>query len=170
MKVAIVVGHHKWSKGAKSPYLLSEWDLNKEIAESLKDVADVFYHNPNIRGYNARQIAMSKRTKDYDYVLELHYNAASPSANGCEALYWYSNVEGKYLAAKFCDMVFERMGIKDRGAKAMINNSQRGFGFMYYTKKTALILEPFFGTNFEDVSKFDKCMYIDLLRQFIKEL
>jgi hypothetical protein len=64
-KVAIVVGHHKWSKGAKSPFLPSEWDLMGEIARELKDVADVFYHNPNIKGYTARQKAMAKRTKQY---------------------------------------------------------------------------------------------------------
>ena len=96
-KVAVVVGHHKWAKGAKSPYLPSEWDLMSEIAEDLKDVADVFYHNPNISGYNARQRSMAKRTASYDLVIELHYNAATPQANGCEALYWFKNKKGEQI-------------------------------------------------------------------------
>lgn len=170
MKIAIVVGHHRLSKGAKSIYLPSEWDLMKEVAENLKDVADVFYHNPNIGGYGARQRAMGKRTANYDIVFELHYNAASPQANGCEALYYFSNKEGKRIAEKFCNMVSQFMGIKNRGSKALHSDNQRGYGFVYNMKGTAIILEPFFGTSEKDVTLFHKAKYADMLRQFIKGL
>ena len=169
-KIAIVVGHHKFSKGAKSSHLLSEYDLMSEVAENLKDVADVFYHNPKIGGYNSRQKAMGKKTSKYKIVFELHYNAATPQANGCEALYYFSNNEGKAIAEEFCLLVNSKMGIKNRGAKALHSENQRGFGFVYNMKGTAIILEPFFGTSWKDVTLFDKKMYADLLRQFIKTL
>ena len=169
-KIAIVIGHHKISKGAKSNYLLSEWDLMSEVAENLKDVADIFYHNPKIGGYNSRQKAMGKKTSEYKIVFELHYNAATPQANGCEALYYFSNNEGKAIAEEFCLLVNSKMGIKNRGAKALHSEDQRGFGFVYNIKGTAIILEPFFGTSCKDVNLFDKTIYTNLLRQFIKNL
>ena len=169
-KIAIVIGHHKFSKGAKSNYLLSEWDLMSEVAENLKDVADIFYHNPKIGGYNSRQKVMGKKTSEYNIVFELHYNAASPQANGCEALYYFSNNEGKAIAEEFCLLVNSKMGIKNRGAKALHSENQRGFGFVYNMKGTAIILEPFFGTSCKDVNLFDKTIYTNILRQFIKTL
>ena len=44
-KVAIVVGHTEWSKGAQSPYLPAEYDYNLEVANKLKQYGsnyDVF--------------------------------------------------------------------------------------------------------------------------------
>ncbi len=168
--VAIVVGHHKFSKGAKSQWLPSEWDLMSEVAKSLCDVADIFYHDPKIGGYTSRQRAMAKRTRLHKYVFELHYNAASPIANGCEALYYFSNKGGYKIATKFCELVSESMEIKNRKAKPMLNSTQRGYAFVYQTNGTAIILEPFFGTSGSDVAKFDKAKYVQVLRTLIKGL
>lgn len=167
MKVAVVVGHHLLSKGARSP-LGNEFDLMSKVANGLN--CDTFKHNPNIRGYGARQRAMSKKTKDYDIVFELHFNAATPSANGCEALYYYSNNEGKKICLDFCNGIEDLFGIRNRGAKPLHSKNQRGYGFLYNTKGTAIILEPFFGSSFEDCNKFDYKEYIDFLNKFIVSL
>lgn len=169
-KVAIVCGHHKLSKGAKSSHLPSEWDLMKDVVSHLGDVADVFYHNPNIRGYNARQRATAKKTKGYDVVFELHYNMATPQANGCEALYYFNNVRGKWIASYFCELVNKEMGIRNRGAKALHSETQRGFGFVSATVGTAIILEPFFGSSWKDIGLFSVEKYEKVLRDLIKEL
>jgi N-acetylmuramoyl-L-alanine amidase len=167
-KVAFVVGHHKYSKGAKSPYLDSEWDLMSKVANGLD--YDVFWHNPNIGGYTGRQKAMAKMTADYDVVFELHYNAAHPVANGCEAVHWFANSEGKYISSRFCDLVNREFGITKRGAKPLHSKNQRGYGFLYHTKGTAIILEPFFGSNLSDTQRFSVCKYIDILNQLANEI
>jgi N-acetylmuramoyl-L-alanine amidase len=168
-KCCVVVGHHKWAKGAVSQYVGSEWDLMSKVAKGLE--CDTFIHNPDIRGYNSRQRAMAKRTAVYDIVFELHFNAAaSEQANGCEALYWFSNQKGKKIAADFCKKVNKKLGIKNRGAKALHSKNQRGYGFLAYTKGTAIILEPFFGTNTSDCCKFDDEKYTNLLNDLISTL
>lgn len=165
MKTAVVVGHHKLAKGANSSIWGTEWDLMKRIAEGLE--CDTFIHNPNILGYNARQRAMAEKTKFYEVVFELHFNAATPQANGCEALHWFSNKRGKAIAELFCDMVHNDMGIKNRGAKALHSKNQRGYGFLAFTHGTAIILEPFFGSNQQDCLKFNEQTYINLLNTLI---
>jgi len=168
LKVAVVVGHHKWSKGAKSPYLGSEWDVMSKVAKGLN--CDVLFHNPDLRGYTARQKAMAKRTKGYEYVFELHFNAATPQANGCEALYWFSNRQGKKIAKRFCDLCEEVFDYRNRGAKPLHSKNQRGYGFLAYTHGTAIILEPFFGSNQKDSLKFDYEKYTNLLNDLISTL
>jgi len=152
--IAIVVGHHKFAKGAYSPHLKAyEWDFNNKVVEHVKSNVDIYFHNPNIRGYRSRQKAMAKRLnkKSYKLVLELHFNASdSPSANGAECLYYFKNKVGKTLSNLFCKVIHNNTDIKNRGAKALYNSKDRGYWFLYYPKATALILEPGFGTNYDD--------------------
>lgn len=168
MKTAVVVGHHLLSKGAYSNIWGYEWDLMKEISKGLN--CDTFIHNPSIRGYNARQRAMAKRTKMYENVFELHFNGSHPEANGCEALYWFKNEKGKAISQLFCDMVEKDMGMKNRGAKAIYSKKQRGYGFIAFTHGTSILLEPFFGSNQKDCLKFEKDNYINILNTLIASI
>jgi len=154
-KIAFVIGHHRFSKGAYSEYYgLREYDFYKQFEDTLKMYGDVFYHNP-LKGYNSRQKAMAKRTKDYDIVFELHFNAANGNAEGCEALYWYNNLKTKAICEKFCEEYTKEFPrTPNRGAKALSSKSQRGYGFVYHQKAPAIILEPFFGDNEGDSIAF----------------
>lgn len=92
------------------------------------------------RGYKIPKINAS----NYDLVMELHLNAATPSANGTE-VYYYSNT-GKEYAERICKQlgtVYLNRGAK-KDKKLYILNS---------TKPTALLLELFFCTNREDYLK-----------------
>lgn len=175
-KVAVVVGHTEFRQGAVSPFkdrLPSEWRFNSEIAEGLRSPeVDIYYYDPKIIGYKARvdKLAEEINKKDYEAVIELHYNASGiPQANGVEALYYLDNEVGKKLAAQYCKEFSELYGIKDRGGKALYNKKQRGFYFHQKMKTTTLILEPFFGTNEEDVFMFTESpfSYKGFLREFI---
>ena len=46
------------------------------------------------------------------------------------------------------------MGVKDRGITALVNANDRGFAAVYYPNPTTILLEPFFGSNNLDTSKF----------------
>lgn len=173
-KAAIVIGHTALRKGAYSPYLgMSEFDFNKKVAESLRDVSDIYTHE----SYNLGYTSMVKRTaakinkNDYDLVLELHFNSSDkPEANGSEALCYFSNKKAKHLAIRFCELMADTYSIRPRGAKALYNKNQRGFAAVFYPKPTTLILEPFFGSNNKDVDLFIRKGGVKAYQYILKNL
>ena len=157
MKIAIVVGHHKKSKGAYSPFLkVSEWDFYNEVVSCIPCVS-VFYHDENISSYTERIKNTASKVNKYpfDLVIELHFNAASEVANGCETLYYFNSSKGKEYAKQFSELVHEETGIKLRnnGLKALVNDKDRGFASVYYTTAPTILIEPFFGSNESDCNK-----------------
>lgn len=180
LRVAIVIGHTiKGDKGAYSEILkLSEYDYNYEVATHLKGMAnsnvgyDVYSHT--IRDYGPRQSALAAKINhlNYDYVLELHFNAASPQANGTENLYYFSSEKGKKIAQILSKEISKEYKTTLRGtlgAKALVNSNDRGFGFVKKMKAPAVIVEPFFGSNIE-ASKFSNTsMYAKVLHNAIQK-
>lgn len=172
-KVAIVVGHTKLRPGACGvDGIECEFDYNKKVAEYLSDVADVYYYDSYNLGYRkmVQKNATKMNLKNYNIVLELHYNAATPQANGCEIFHYFTNKKGKKYAEYLSRLISSTFKVKDRGAKAMVNKKQRGFWALYYPKATTLLLEPFFGSNSDDVSKFcnNEKKYAGCIRTFLK--
>ena len=110
---------------------------------------------------------MANKTRDYDLVFELHFNAANTKAKGCEALYYHRNETARKICFAFCDKYTELTGAKNRGTKALNDANDRGFGFVYYQKPTAIILEPFFGDNTEDCNLFNIDLFIDAIKYSI---
>lgn len=164
------MGHTKLRKGACSPYEVPcEFDYNKKVASYLKDVADIYYYDSYNYGYKSmvKRNAAKLNKKDYDLVIELHYNAGVSIANGTECFYYVGNLKGKALAKKFCEAFCKEFGTKNRGAKAMVSKAQRGFWAVYYPKATTLLLEPFFGSNFKDVGsiKNKEAAYANLIER-----
>ena len=173
MKTAIIIGHTKLKPGACSPWgLPCEFELNKQIAEAVAEFdleVDVFEHESYKYGYKymTRRTASRINKGDYDLVLELHYNAAHPSAHGAEALYYFRNPKARELALRFSLQMAAKMGYRNRGAKALVNEKDRGFWAVFYPNPTTLILEPFFGTNKDDVSRFDAAIYVSVILNLI---
>lgn len=167
MKVAFVIGHHEKDKGAYSPYLkVSEWDFYKEVISYIPE-ASVFYHDSSISSYTERiKNTASKINKvDFDLVIELHFNAASESANGCETLYYYNSKKGAKYAKAFSRTVNDRTGIKLRnnGLKPLVNSKDRGFASVYYTTAPTILIEPFFGSNEEDVERIVSAKNVSII-------
>lgn len=164
-KFAFVIGHTPFAdKGAYSETLQkTEFELFKKFADSyLQELGDVFVHDSSISSYTQRQKDTAQKTKDYQYTFELHFNAAGIQANGAESLYYYKNEKSKKISEKFCELMKLKMNIKSRGAKPL-KDGDRGFGFVYYQKPTALVLEPFFGSSPEDCEKFDTQKYKEVI-------
>ena len=164
MKIAFIVGHTPFSKGAFSKILDSyEWDFYNLYFDRFNEMGDVFIHD-NKLGYTSRQKEMATKTRDYDLVFELHFNASNGTAHGCEALHYHRNETARKICFAFCEKYTELTGAKNRGTKALNDGSDRGFGFVYYQKPTAIILEPFFGDNKEDCNKFSIDAFLDSIK------
>lgn len=164
LKIAFVIGHHKFSKGAYSEYFKStEYNFWMSYKKELELIGDVYRHNPLIPSYIVRQKIMAKKTKKYDIVIELHFNASNSEAEGVECLHWWKSMEGYIFSREFSHCYSKLAGSTNRGSKALKNlrtikgtniKADRGCGFVFYQKPLAVVIEPFFGDNKEDCSKF----------------
>lgn len=175
MKIAIVIGHTNKSKGACSPFSIPcEFDFNKEIAIKLAALdcrITIFENTSYVNGYYemVKSTAYEINKIGFDLVLELHYNAADPAAHGSEALYYFKNKKAKSMAEYFSYLMALKMGYKNRGGKALLNKDDRGFWAVYLPNPTAIILEPFFGSNKNDVKLMNKDKYASVILETIKK-
>lgn len=176
-KVAIIIGHRSEAQGAYSPFLeQTEFQFNSDIAEQLSDVADIFYR-PNIKGVGEitriKNMVSEINKNDYELVISLHFNSSvNDTANGCEALYYYSNAMGEVLALYFVNKMSERIGIKKRRLIPIISKEQRGHAVVAGCKATTILLEPFFGSNEEDCALMSNCKstYVQIIRELINQV
>lgn len=176
-KIAIIPGHSKSSKGACSCWLPCEFDYNLQVAEELKKLNPSLYTIYTHDSYSGGYYAMVKSTANqvnkvnFDLVLELHYNAASPLANGAETCYWFASKKGKEYAQKITNGLSSSFHITNRGIRALVNKNDRGYWFTYLMKAPTVIIEPFFGTNEFDALKFqDPKKYAIVLNSILLKL
>jgi N-acetylmuramoyl-L-alanine amidase len=173
MKVAFVIGHDEKSKGATSKHFfegreVSEYTFWKFfVLKNMLDYGDIFTHE-SISSYDKKQRTTAEKTKDYDLVIEFHFNSFNGKAQGVEALHYYKNNKTKAICEEFSDLVSEKMGIKKRGLNgATASSSGNGYGFLYHTKQWAILLEPFFGDNASDCKKFDEKLFKEVIIETI---
>ena len=204
MKVALIIGHNKRSKGAYSTIVGSEYDYWKRIAEKIKTeiplMIDVYERKPN--QYYTREmfeVLEELNKNDYKFCMELHFNAASEQANGCECLVYSGNNKAKELATDFMARLQNKFGSKIRTKENVIkvtmhekridgktweeerkettrglilvqdSKTRGGYGICK-SKDTYILVEPFFGTNNEEALKFSvEKDVVDLFVNFIKE-
>ena len=164
-KIAVVIGHDKTSPGAYSTYLRqSEYIYNSEVATYLSNIADI-YKRPIGSGYKTQMINLANEInqKDYDLVVELHFNAFNKIANGCEAVIFKGNSYTEKVGQKFCNLITKEYCTESRGVKEVSQPNDRGYWFLALMKADAMILEPFFGDNKESLKFNDPSKYADIL-------
>lgn len=155
--VAICVGHsRKGDEGAVSVDGTTEWDYNYRVAMTLADtlrelgcfepIAYVVYPRKSY-GAAIRWLADRLRSDGAEIAVELHFNAASPSAHGYEYLHWRHSRKGRLLAQSLLDaQSSEYPSSHNRGLKPK-DRGDRGATFLRLTHCPAVICEPFFGSN-----------------------
>ena len=153
---------------------MSEFEFNSKVAEKLKDVADIYYR-PNtlfVSEMSRLRKVVNKINKDYyNLVLELHFNSFSdPRAHGVTALHNITNRYTKRLAGLYCDMVHDEFGIVKRDLIPVTSTRENGGTFILGCEASALLVEPFFGSNSQDACAFCGRIddYANVLREFIK--
>ena len=179
MKVALIIGHNKRSKGAYSQIVGSEYDYWKGIAEKIKteipELVDVYERKPN-KFYvpEMNEVLEELNKNDYKSCIELHFNSSTNSqANGCECLVYYKNNKAKELATNFMARLQNIFGSKIRGNHGIIeiqDSKVRGGYGICNSKDTYILVEPFFGSNPDESLKFSvEKDVVNLFINFIKE-
>lgn len=160
MKIALTVGHsllkngnytsadgkayggcneYKWCK-AFSKQVASALKKNGHTVKRIVCPEKKFTSSIQEKTYKLNKI----NSGNYDLVIELHLNAAPPSAKGTEVL--YKSSAGKNYAEKVQKQlasVFADRGIKLRDNLYILNG----------TKPPAILVETFFCTNKNDYKK-----------------
>jgi N-acetylmuramoyl-L-alanine amidase len=155
-RVAICIGHSRpGDQGAVSAGGITEWDFNQAIGRKLVELLDAerivgvlidTYHGASY-GAAMRWLGGEVRHVAADAAIELHFNAAGPTAHGFEYLHWAGSAAGERLANAFRASHRETYpAARDRGIKAL-GRGARGAEFLRLTPCPAIIAEPFFGSN-----------------------
>lgn len=166
--IAIVIGHDAMSKGAYSHHLKqSEYDYNRGVADIMG--LDTYLHTPHY-SYKQKMKRTYRKLSHYELTLEMHFNAAHERVQGVEALYFHTNQKGREIAKIYCEVFSKEYGIKNRGAKPLSNPNQRGYWAVASGIPTGLILEPFFGSNYECKPFADKERHAATMCEFISRI
>jgi N-acetylmuramoyl-L-alanine amidase len=161
--IALCIGHSRLVNsrpegGAVSTGGKSEWEYNCGLAlmvQGLLNTAGIkskvynLYHGD---GYGAAQrwLAATLKADKATLAVELHFNAAGPTATGHEWLYWESSKNGKALAGAIDGKMRANVPeLTARGIKPK-TSADRGAEFLRGTHCPACIAEPFFGSNASD--------------------
>lgn len=161
-KIAVIVGHNPRKQGAPSiaPLGRSEFDFNSELAQLMLAKSSVYSFEMAIfyREYQKSYLKEIQKVYaevdawDADYSTELHFNSAVFTAWGSEVLSSGSRKSLVFANKTQEELVslFDRSGKTDRGVKVRKKGS-RGYRSLVTGKAAAIIVEPFFGSNRQDV-------------------
>lgn len=128
--IALCVGHSRQGDcGALSVNGTSEYDYNTGLADLIEEHTQQevrIYSSYEGNSYTSamRRLAKRLRRDNAEAAIELHFNAASPSATGHEWLYWYSSEMGRLMARALRDSMEDAFpqltsrGVKARGKEA----------------------------------------------------
>lgn len=168
MKFGIFVGHSRsGDEGAYSVAGISEWDfwftVAHDVETRLKELGEdckVYdYYEGKSYGAAMSWVARQSKKDGITVGVELHFNAASPSAHGYEYLYYKGSDKGLLLAECFSAKHHEHYPeAKARGNNGVIpkTSGDRGAGFLQKTPFPAVISEPFFGTNDDEWEEYSQ--------------
>ena len=176
MKVALIIGHNQRSRGAYSSIVGSEFDYWKRIAEKIQvkipDLVDVYERKPKqYYGQEMREVLQELNKHNYKYCLELHFNAGSEQAQGCECLVYYKNEQAKELASIFMARLQNVFASKIRGIIPVKTDDTRGGYGICHSKDTYILVEPFFGSNPDESLKFSiESDVVDFFVKYIQEV
>ena len=193
MKIAIVVGHSSQDHGARAVAPLvdgiqTEWLFNDKVADEIIRIHSRFYrpmigprnlelkkfHRVTGGGYSTEIRRVYRLVNDWgaDASMELHFNAASPSAKGALMLSSGSTESMRFATILLKHMV-DTMQHGDRGVE--VRKSGRGSLSLTAGRAPAVLTEPFFGTNREEVARVGELgikgfagMYYDAIKEFAK--
>lgn len=167
--LAIVIGHSsegtdKGALGLSPPFPdaaaqgRAEFFWNEDLAHRIETIATV--RGIRVKTFRRRQNGGTGIREAYRLVaqwkpqasVELHFNSATPTARGSETLFgragsraWARALQDRLVA------LYSRTGRLDRGLKDA-NVDGRGVLSLTNEVQPSALIEPFFGSNFEDAT------------------
>lgn len=163
IKIALVVGHKKSSPGAcytfpekynRKP--LTEFEFNNKLA---CDIERKFKSDNIVEGtvelqviHRRTYLSLPQDINEYGptFIVSMHCNAYNGKVSGTEVLYYHKSKKGKVLADIFNQNFVKYLGLPDRGIKPRSSEDAGGY-FLRYTNAPAIIAEPFFIDNPNDL-------------------
>jgi len=150
MKIALVVGHRQSKQGAEGSAGISEFEYWSQFAKDLADTINsqhdvkVYFRRDEV-GYSTNMKLLHKQldANAIDVAIELHFNASTSNATGCEVL--YATPKAEQLATSLYDNL-AILGNTRRGVKH-ITQQQRGYKFLAGGNSINILTEPFFATE-----------------------
>ena len=156
MNIFVSAGHTLSGKGTGAVGFINESQenrvLGKYVVEYLKKMGhSAEYHEVNQANDYINQQAKKANEKNYDVVVQIHFNASSSeSANGTEVL--YRSNKGKVYAQRVQDKL--KTIFKDRKIKHDINDLGRDLGWLRLTNAPAILIETCFVSSKSDTDKY----------------
>ncbi len=149
--IFISAGHSNQDPGAvangttEAAVVLEFRDL---VADHLHAL-DVYFDCDGIKGQNLPLREAVKRIPSNGVAVEFHLNAASANtATGVETL---SSDKNKDFCRGLCELISQRLGIRNRGAKDEGSGQHSRLAFV---QAGGVIVELFFLTNEQDLRKY----------------
>ena len=159
MKVVLNVGHSLGSGGACNENSdINEFEFNTPLAAMISNTLmihygiDVYIVNQDEGDYSGLPAKINALTPDL--VVSLHANAYNKETEGCEVLFCNGSAYGERLATIACSAMSTLLDNNKRGSFAL-NKGDRGYYLLHGVVAPAVLLEPFFIDNDEDLAGAD---------------
>lgn len=154
MTVYWSVGHDARKKGAyNKKYNIHEYDICVELTQyCIEEAIEIGIDSEKVYsdtlGSAIKEI--NSKCEKNDLAIEMHINSiAVPKVKGCEVEYYKNSKRGQRLAFHVQNSLMAHLGL--RNCK---NDGRDDLSFLERTKCTAIIPEPFFLSNEENVQRF----------------
>lgn len=154
----LIAGHTGEKTGARSPFLDEGNEtivLRNLICFNLTKYGYLdYYTDDDTDSLNTVISKLKQKVKKDDILLDIHFNAATETANGTEIFIPtdYSKEEKK-LAENLLKTVCDTLGTKSRGVKVESSSQHNRLGILHLPCNT-LLVEICFLTNKSDVYKY----------------
>lgn len=174
-KIALLVGHGAGDSGAIGWNKVEEHAYNSKLASLIMEYASigkeikVFYKSKS--GWPSTYLDVAKFSPDL--TIELHLNAATGTAYGCEVLVLNGHSDSAEIGRSFASAFTSQFGRRLRGDKGIkwIGSGDRGYGNLKGASVVgtwSILVEPFFiDTESEWIEPSE---YAKFLAEWIKGL
>ncbi len=146
----LVIGHKKSSPGAVNERAhITEFDFNDALSVMIeKRVISAKIQRIYRRTYI--ELPDDINSLGPDFVVSLHCNAFNKKASGTEVLFYHRSQRGRQMAEILLEKLTSCLHLPNRGIKPKTSEDRGGY-LLRYTKAPAVISEPFFIDNDEDL-------------------
>lgn len=174
--IFLSAGHHDNDTGAVSGSYV-EAELTKElrrlmikyIKESGKEDIFIFDKDSETNTKYQNRIRELYKDQKVPIIIDLHFNAGPPSANGSEVIISNNaSDESKELAKKLQATMVRVLKTRDRGVKPE-SHTARGYIGILNLKGIACLPEVCFITNENDMAKYETYKE-ELARELVKDI
>lgn len=171
--LAVVVGHNARAQGAEAPGIGSEFELNNLVADEMIRLAPPWLKVVKINRQPATNAGTEIRAAyrlvdaaDPDASIELHFNAATPGANGTETIHG-SGADSRKLAGFVQTSMTSALGLRNRGLVFRARDDRGGIS-VNVGKCPGILVEPFFATSPSDVAAAKRLGVTGFAQMYLK--